>query len=388
MDANAPCFHGGAFFSAIGPGFDALDRRHDVLNADVLDAWFDPAPGVLAALAEHLPWLLRTSPPTHAEGLTAAVGRARGVPEAAILAGAGSSALVFLALRQWLTPASRVLLVDPTYGEYDHVCTHVVGCRVDRSPLDSGAHGYRLDLDRWLGALHAGAYDVAVLVHPNNPTGTAVARADLEAALRAVPARTRVWVDEAYVDYLGPDASVERFAAAHPNVVVCKTMSKTYALSGARVGYLCAAPAVLALLRGLTPPWAVSLVAQVAAVAALAAPAYYAARYAETHALRAALAGALRATGAFAAVHEGAANSVIAHLPASGPDAAALAAACRARSLFVRDVGTMGPSVGARTVRLAVKDAATQARVVERLRAALAALGVRVAEPAVPELAA
>jgi hypothetical protein len=53
----------GAFFEAIGDDFSALERRHGVVNADVLDAWFDPSPAVLAALRQHLPWALRTSSP-------------------------------------------------------------------------------------------------------------------------------------------------------------------------------------------------------------------------------------------------------------------------------------------------------------------------------------
>ena len=59
----APCYHGGAFFEAIGPSFDGLERSREIINADVLDAWFPPAPSALAALREHLPWLARTSPP-------------------------------------------------------------------------------------------------------------------------------------------------------------------------------------------------------------------------------------------------------------------------------------------------------------------------------------
>ena len=93
----APCFHGGAFFAAIGDEFDALDRRHAIVNADVLDAWFPPAPNVTATLSAHLPWLLQTSPPTGCEGLVRAIARARGVAPASVLSGAGSSALIFLA---------------------------------------------------------------------------------------------------------------------------------------------------------------------------------------------------------------------------------------------------------------------------------------------------
>ena len=105
--ANAACFHGGAFFEAIGAGFDALERRNAVVNADVLDAWFPPAPGVLTALSEHLEWLARTSPPTQSEGMRAAIAAAREVPEDAVLPGAGSSDLIFLAFRDWMTADSR-----------------------------------------------------------------------------------------------------------------------------------------------------------------------------------------------------------------------------------------------------------------------------------------
>src|SRR4029079_12393376 len=83
--ARGPCFHGGEFFKAIGEGFDDLGRRRSVINADVLDAWYPPAPSVIAALVEPLPWLLRTSPPTQAGGLIEAISRARGVPPSCIL---------------------------------------------------------------------------------------------------------------------------------------------------------------------------------------------------------------------------------------------------------------------------------------------------------------
>jgi hypothetical protein len=123
---NAACFHGGAFFEAIGAGFDSLRRRHEIINADVLDAWFPPAPGVLETLQEHLEWTLRTSPPTDCGGLLAEIARARRVPPQCVVPGAGSSDLVFRTCLHWLTRQSRVLLLDPTYGEYAHVLERVV----------------------------------------------------------------------------------------------------------------------------------------------------------------------------------------------------------------------------------------------------------------------
>lgn len=367
----APCFHGGAFFDAIGDGFDALHRRTSVINADVLDAWFPPSPRVMAALEEHLPWLLRTSPPTGCAGMVRAIARARGVPPSAVLPGAGSSSLIYLALPKWLRPSSRVVLPEPAYGEYAHVLDHVVRCHVERHVL-ARPGGYALDLPLLERAL-AGGPDLLVLVNPNSPTGRHEPRRELESFLRRVPAGTLVWVDETYVDYADPGASLERFAVGRPNVVVCKSMSKAYALSGLRCAYLCASPHLLEGLRGLTPPWAVGLPAQVAAVAALEDGGYYAERYRETAALRASLVAALAGLGID--VVPGTANFLLGHLPAAGPSAAELAARCRASGLFVRDAATMGASLGSHAVRVAVKDGATNQRMTGILAAALGRRG-------------
>jgi histidinol-phosphate/aromatic aminotransferase/cobyric acid decarboxylase-like protein len=355
----AACFHGGAFFDAVGPEFDHLERRHRIINADVLDAWFPPSPRVMAALREDLPWLLRTSPPTGCEGMVQAIARARGVQPENILPGAGSSDLIFLALRHWLMPSSRVLILDPTYGEYAHVLEHVVRCRMDRIALARG-NNYRLDLEQF-GRFAARGYDLIVLVNPNSPTGQHVPRAELEKILRTVPRSTRVWVDETYIEYAGVNESLEQFAAASANVVVCKSMSKVYALSGARAAYLCGPPAMMEDLRAINPPWAVSLLAQAAAVAALRDPEYYAARYAETHRLRNELAEQLAQETGWE-VLPGVANFLLCHLPEHGPDAATVVKRCRARGLFLRDAGAMGRGLGRYAVRIAVKDTVTNER--------------------------
>jgi histidinol-phosphate/aromatic aminotransferase/cobyric acid decarboxylase-like protein/GNAT superfamily N-acetyltransferase len=356
----AACFHGGAFFSAIGEDFATLDRRHDIINADVLDAWFPPAPGVTATLTTHLPWLLRTSPPTDCAGLIATIAGARGVSPGNILPGAGSSDLIFRAFRHWLTPDSRVLILDPTYGEYAHVLEKVIGCTVDRLPLDRAA-GYGVNLAKLAAAL-ALDYDLVALVNPNSPTGRHVPRAQLEAVLRSAPWSTRLWIDETYVDYAGAGESLEQFAAASENVIVAKSMSKVYALSGARVAYLCAGAHQLEALRAITPPWVIGLPAQVAAVRALQAPDYYAAFYRETAANRETLAANLRALGW--EVLPGLANFLLCHLPDQGPDADSVVRLARAEGLFLRDAVRMGARLGPRALRLAVKDAATNARII------------------------
>jgi histidinol-phosphate/aromatic aminotransferase/cobyric acid decarboxylase-like protein len=364
FETPAACYHGGKFFEAVGDEFQALERLDSVINADVLDAWFPPSPKAVAAIQRHLPQILRTSPPTGCEGLIRALARARGVRPECILPGAGSSDLIFLSLRHWLTSDSRVLILDPTYGEYAHVLEDVVGCTVDRLPLQR-AEQYRLEPGR-LELCQAGDYDLVVLVNPNSPTGQHVPREPLEEVLRKAPPSTRIWVDETYVEYAGPGQSIEPFAARSENVIVCKSMSKTYALSGARVAYLCAGPHQLESLRPLSPPWAVSLPAQVAAVKALEDPEYYAAKYTETHVLRGELADALKPLNW--EIITGVTNFVLCHLPENGPDAETVVARCRERGLFLRNVATMGTCFGNRALRIAVKDAETNRRMVEILR--------------------
>lgn len=362
--APAACFHGGAFFGTIGDRFDALERRHDVINADVLDAWFPPAPGVIGMIAAHLPWLLRTSPPTDCAGLIATIAHARGVAAENILPGAGSSDLIFRAFRHWLTPDSRVLILDPTYGEYAHVLEQVIGCTVDRLALDR-AQDFEVNLPRLSAAL-ACDYDLVALVNPNSPTGRHMPRQELEAVLRLAPWHTRIWVDETYVDYAGADQSLERFAARSENVIVAKSMSKVYALSGARVAYLCAGTHQLEALRAITPPWVVGLPAQVAAVRALQDPVYYATRYAETAALRESLATGLRELG-WATV-PGVANFLLAQIPEGSADADTIVRRAKAEGLFLRDAARMGARLGPRAIRIAVKDAVTNARMLSILR--------------------
>jgi histidinol-phosphate/aromatic aminotransferase/cobyric acid decarboxylase-like protein len=356
------CYHGGAFFEAIGDDFATLERSRTVINADVLDAWFPPSPIAIAAVRRYLPWLLRTSPPTSSEGLTRAIAGARRVDPAHVLPAGGSSTLIFLALRQWLTSRSRVLLLDPTYGEYAHVLDNVVGCRVERLGL-ARENGYAVDPDRLLAAIRR-HHDLVILVNPNNPTGAHIPREVLEDILSRVPAGTKVWVDEAYVDYVGADQSLEPFATRTENVVVCKSMSKVYALSGARVAYLCGAARLVAELRPLLPPWAVSLPGQVAAVAALRDPVYYARRYRETHRLREGLANMLCEARAGEVVPS-VANWILCHLAPDGPSAADVVRRCREQRVFLRDVGPMGSRLGAHALRTAVKDDTTNARIAE-----------------------
>ncbi|WP_149260456.1 aminotransferase class I/II-fold pyridoxal phosphate-dependent enzyme [Actinomadura sp. K4S16] len=369
LPEDESCTHGGASVEALGRGFETLDANGDVVPADVLDAWFPPTPAAVAALARGQDWIARTSPPARADGLIEEIARRRGLPEDAVAVGAGSSDLIFRAFRSWLDASSRVLLIDPTYGEYAHVVERVIGCRADRFPLRR-AEGWRIDPDRLARALRK-RYDLVVIVNPNNPTGVHLDTSRLRKVLESAPGETRFWIDETYAGYVGAGQTLERYAAEAGNVVVCTSLSKMYALSGLRAAYLTGPPAIVADLRRWTPPWSVSLPAQIAAVSALRDPEYYASRWAQTAALRAELAAALAGAGENLRVSESVANFVLLTLPRGGLTASGLVERCRQRGVFLRDLSPMSPAFEGRTVRIAVRDAAANARVAAAVSEAL-----------------
>lgn len=355
-------YHGGAFFEAIGVDLRHLERAGSVISADVLDAWFDPSPNVLARLREHLPFLLKTSPPNHAEGLVEEIALRRGVPRECILAGAGSSSLLFHCLPRMLPPHPRVLLLDPMYGEY----RHLVGEVMQGQPVIHALRtedGFAVDAQRLAGDIVRHQPHAVAIVNPNNPTGRLTRREDLLRLLAALPESVMMIVDETYIEYAGAEASLEQTAASSANLVVLKSMSKAYALSGERVAYLVANPSLCDRLRLFLPPWPVGLSAQAAALEALRDPDYYEARYRETSMLRESLAGGLAALPG-AEVLPSQANFVLMRLPR----AAELAAFLRERSIFVREFPAGESVLDGTYLRISVKDSAQNLRLLAAAR--------------------
>ena len=90
-----------------------------------------------------------------------------------------------------------------------------------------------------------------------------------------------IWVDETYIEYVDDAVSLEKLTSRYDELIICKSMSKCYALSGLRVAYAVTANALR--LRRFIPPWAVSLPAQLGAIAALSNPNYYLNQYMIVH---------------------------------------------------------------------------------------------------------
>lgn len=147
------------------------------------------------------------------------------------------------------------------------IVTQVAGATPVGIRLD-GAHRHD---PKAMAAAITPATRLVFVCNPNNPTGTALGRDDLQWFLDAVPPHVVVALDEAYREFVTDDAVPDGLTLldTRPNLVVLRTFSKAYRLAGLRVGYAVGAPAVVEALRKVTVAFSVSSLAQAAAVAAL-----------------------------------------------------------------------------------------------------------------------
>lgn len=174
------------------------------------------------------------------------------VAPAQVLVGRGSDEGIDLLVRAFCRAGQdSVLITPPTFGMYK-VAAKIQGAQLVEVPL-LREQGFSLDAD----AVIAAAKDVKIifLCTPNNPTGNAL---DLEAMRRVCEAtrdRALVVVDEAYVEF-SSRPSISSWLGSFENLVILRTLSKAFALAGARCGAVLAHAELIALLARIVPPYA------------------------------------------------------------------------------------------------------------------------------------
>jgi cobyrinic acid a,c-diamide synthase len=199
-------------------------------------AWLD------AALRASLDEVGSYPNPANAE---AAIARRHGRSPEDVLATAGAAEAFGLIAR--LRPWRRPVVVHPQFTEPDVVLTSA-GHRPEHVLLDS-ANGFILDPD-----LVPDDADLVVVGNPTNPTSVLHPESTLRLLLR--PGRTTV-VDEAFMDAV-PGERHSLAGTPVPGLIVVRSLTKLWSIPGIRAGYVLAEPDVIAELRALQPPWAVS----------------------------------------------------------------------------------------------------------------------------------
>jgi histidinol-phosphate aminotransferase len=197
--------------------------------------------------------------------LKAAVTAKYNVPQEWVTLGNGSNDILELAAHAFVQPTQEVIYAQYSFAVYA-LATQAIGARAIVVPAKSYGH----DLAAMANAITAETR-LIFIANPNNPTGTFITAADIEAFLKVVPQHVVVVLDEAYNEYLAPEQQYDSIAwvRQYPNLLVSRTMSKAYGLAGLRVGFGIAQPAIADLLNRIRQPFNVNSMAQAAAVAAL-----------------------------------------------------------------------------------------------------------------------
>ncbi len=306
-----------ARLSGYVPGEQPSDPRVVKLNTN--ENPYPPSARVREAMLEACEQLHLYPDPT-ARPLRERAARLYGVDPEGIVVGNGSDELLSLVLRAVIDPGDAVAFPVPTYSLYDTLVALQDGVTLripfpDDFSLPAGLRTVRARL--------------RIVCNPNAPSGTVVALDALEDLARA-RRDSLVVIDEAYVDFA--DHSAVTLATRHPNVVVLRTLSKSYSLAGLRVGFAITTPALAEQLHKVRDSYNVGRLAQAGALAALEDQATMLAHVACVRATRARLESSLAALGF--AVTPSQANFVLARRP--GEPQGGLVAALKDRGILVR----------------------------------------------------
>ena len=238
-----------------------LAQRLKCLPSDISDMSANVNPlGPMPALIDHLQagiLAIAALPEVDAGGIVTAFSRYYGIDPRQVMAGNGTTELIYLIPRA--LGLKKALVVGPTYSDYRDACTmnqvscdHIV-CREEDDFVPDVQAIRKM----------AAAADLVFLCNPNNPTGALVARPDIDALCRSMP-ETLFVVDESYLPFTPAPADTTMIGSDLPNILVLNSMSKAFRIPGLRIGFVKAPQPLMQALTPLALPWSVNSLAQAA----------------------------------------------------------------------------------------------------------------------------
>lgn len=302
---------------------------------------FEPFPAAIEAIRAAAP-SQRLYPDPGTWQLRDALSEYVGVPADHLQVGNGVDSLIKLVCLALLDPGDELVMGWPSFPSWRQgalmmgAVPRLVTLRTDGS----------YDLDGLLGAI-TDRTKMVVVVSPNNPTGAAVTRPELERFVAQVPDHVLVLVDEAYYEYMGGRG--HDAASLVPDgrpLVALRTFSKIFGLAGLRVGYMCAPPELISAIGRVRNVFDVNDIASHAATASLSeADKFLPERIALNAVERARVSDALTALGLSPLPSDG--NFVFCDL--GGPDLARMIVeGLLARGIIIRPTGSFGAPDGIR----------------------------------------
>ncbi len=230
---------------------------------------FGPAPSVIEAMQREASEVWKYGDPENYE-LRHAIADHHRVKAENIMPGAGVDALLGLIVRQYVCEGDTVI---NSLGGYPTFNYHVSGYggRLVTAPYRHD----KPDLDALVAAAREENAKLLYVANPDNPMGSWYDGADIQAFIEQIPESTMLILDEAYCE-TGPASAFPAFEPDRPNILRMRTFSKAYGLAGIRCGYAVGCPDAIQSFNKIRDHFAVSRIAQAAAIAALKDQSYLA----------------------------------------------------------------------------------------------------------------
>ncbi len=252
-------YHGGLNYAEIR-SFGL--NPEDTSDFSVCSNPFLPPPGIKEILGTIA---IEQYPDSEATELRQRLSESLGVPMPNILAGSGTTELIRLIALTYFRKGDPVLILEPTYGEYE-IAGRMVGARLVRHRATE-EDNFTPRIEEVVSLIKKHRPRGVFICNPNNPTGKYLSLQQIETVLDAVGDSLLI-LDEAYIAFVAESwNSVD--LTARGNVVVLRSMTKDYGLCGLRLGYAIAHQGIVDSLRRVCPPWNVNIIAQKVAVAVL-----------------------------------------------------------------------------------------------------------------------
>jgi histidinol-phosphate aminotransferase len=248
-----------------GKPIEELERQYGVTNIVKLasnENPLGPSPKVIEAIQAEAVEITRY-PDGNGFNLKTALANKFGLDLTQITLGNGSNDVLEMVARAFVSPQDEVLFSEHAFAVYP-IVTQAIGAKAVVSPAKDYGH----DLAK-MAELISDKTKLIFIANPNNPTGTYLDLAELEAFVSNVPVTTLLVLDEAYVEYGEQSVNTVDWLAKYPNLIISRTFSKAYGLAGLRIGYALSHPEVADLLNRIRQPFNGNSLALAAAEEAL-----------------------------------------------------------------------------------------------------------------------
>jgi histidinol-phosphate aminotransferase len=256
------CYHG-------GPNYAEFERL-GIKPEDILDfsSNSNPYPFKLGFTLDDV--VIDHYPDSDSTELRRLIGARNGIAAESVIIGSGSMEIIRLAAQAYFNKGDKVLILKPTFGEYEQSC-QIAGAEVVELWSEE-KNDFRFDSAKCINLIQSLKPKTIFICNPDNPTGQYLTRTELEAILKAA-GDSLVILDEAYIAFT-EDAWKSVDLISQGNLIIVRSMTKDFALAGLRLGYGLAHPDIINDLFKVKPPWNVNAVAQRAGREALNDGAY------------------------------------------------------------------------------------------------------------------